>query len=149
MKRAWALGLLLGAGVERGLADDRRPVPFYTNEDLERMTPLRDQTGVASVPAGEGEPPAPVPRPSGRGEQFWRREAERVRTQVGRLLVQASALRQRIQSEKRRVPGRKRVRSGLPALQARLEAIVQRARTLQANLEDRARREGALPGWLR
>ena len=35
------------------------------------------------------------------------------------------------------------------ALQERILALEARIRELESSLEDRARREGALPGWLR
>src|SRR3972149_7800102 len=75
----------------------RRPVPLYTNEDLERVHPLRDETGVNSTPA---TPPAsetgPASRPLSRGESFWRREAARGRARIRALAEDAGRLRPKL-----------------------------------------------------
>ena len=52
----WA-GLAAGAGSED---TDKKPVPLYTNDDLRRVSPHRDETGVNSRPAA-AVPPAPAP----------------------------------------------------------------------------------------
>jgi hypothetical protein len=126
----------------------------YTNEDLDRLAPYRGQTGVLSTPAASPAPPAREVRP-GRGEAYWRREAERVRRLVRGLEERAAELRLRI-AEQQAVP-RSQARSLTsrsapsvrPAWEARLQSLERRIREEQAGLEDRARRDGALPGWLR
>ncbi|OFV89420.1 MAG: hypothetical protein A2V74_08240 [Acidobacteria bacterium RBG_16_70_10] len=131
----------------------RRPVPLYTNEDLERVHPLRDETGVNSTPA---TPPAsatgPASRPLSRGESFWRREAARVRARIRALADDAETVRHKL--EERREERRRFLRprgSGVSeaTLLARLEALQRRMRELETDLEERARRDRALPGWLR
>ena len=137
----------------------RPPVRVYTNEDLDRVHPFADQTGVRSVPA---ETPAAAPalpepagRRAGRGESHWRREAERVRERVRALEAQAGELRARIAEraeEAGRVLGRRRRSSpdGSDAtLRARLAGLERRIRQEEEDLSERARRDGALPGWLR
>lgn len=153
-------------------ADEKKAVRVYTNEDLDRVSPYRGQTGVDSVPAatssesrGAAGPRGAVARPSGpaRGtatEAYWRREAERVRTRVRGLEARAHELRLQIQREEQREHDRPLVfgrssstqttpPSAVPGLQAKLAAAEREARAVQDELEDRARREGALPGWLR
>ena len=149
--------------VPAGASDEaKRPTPrLYTNEDLERVHPFRDQTGVASVPA-EATPEAEA-RPVGeestrrRGEDYWRREAVRVRDRVQTLEVQATGLRaqiaERAEEASRVALGRRRSSKGgstsEATLRVKLAALERRMRQLEDDLADRARREGALPGWLR
>jgi hypothetical protein len=159
--------------------------PVYTNDDLERVRPLRAQTGVASQPAfasgagacrigrgagrgrsrraqagacadGEGagtgvEPsPAAAGRAAGaRGEAYWRREAERVRDKLRVWRQQIEDLELRI-ADRRRKPGvRPYSDPQIIGWQRRAEALRARMRELEGDLDDRARRERALPGWLR
>jgi hypothetical protein len=152
--------------VPAGAAEDdpspagRPRVRVYTNEDLDRVHPFRHQTGGDSVPAvAPDDRPAPAPayeRSRKRGEDYWRREADRVRDRVRRMEAQAADLRARIAEcaeDARHVLTRRRrssSRSGSEAtLRAKLAALESRMRQLEDELADRARREGALPGWLR
>jgi hypothetical protein len=147
---ALAAAQLAGPAVR---ADEPR-VRTYTNDDLARVAPLAAETGVASVPAFADRPaPEPAAGARGRGEageSYWRREARRVRDRV-------SALRERIADLPRPGPlppsasrsaaaAAERKREATAARKATLEA---RIRTLEDELAERARREGALPGWLR
>jgi hypothetical protein len=147
---------------------DEAPTPapprarLYTNEDLDRVRPFRDQTGVGSVPAvASDDRPAPArteERPRKRGEDYWRHEATRVRDRVRAMEAQATELRARIaereEEASRWLTARRRrsvgTSSGSSAtLQAKLATLERRMRQLEEDLADRARREGALPGWLR
>jgi hypothetical protein len=121
----------------------------YTNDDLDRVSPLREQTGGMSTPALR---PAPLPReskPAGRGEEYWRRESDRLRDRVEPLRARARELRLRIE-ERRRQPGvRPYSDPQIEAWQRQAQDVDERVRDLESRFEDRARREGALPGWLR
>jgi hypothetical protein len=170
-----ALGLLAAVGLATarlataGPADEtpppRAPARVYTNEDLDRVHPFAHETGVRSVPAvpaGEGgAAPAPREPKRGRGEDFWRNEARRVRERLADLAAQRDALRAEIterESERRSTlrPSRggrsaASLSAGSPdaRLHARLASLERRMRDLEDDLLERARREGALPGWLR
>ncbi|HXY42235.1 MAG TPA: hypothetical protein VEQ10_21340 [Vicinamibacteria bacterium] len=145
-----------------------RPARVYTNEDLDRVHAVRDETGVSSVPAvAPGREAEPGARPSrsdatrGHGEAYWRRQAETTREKVRRLGEQAEELRLRIAREEdlrfrtSRSTHRSPSASGvsrddrIATLQARLAAVERRAREAEEDLADRARKDGALPGWLR
>ena len=140
-----------------------RPAPrVYTNEDLDRVHRLRDQTGVQSVPAeapGDETTAAPEVKPSpGRGEEYWRREAARARDRVQGMEAQATGLRAQIaeraeEEAGRELTGRRRSSKSGPSsevtLRAKLGALERRMRQIEEDLADRARRDGALPGWLR
>jgi hypothetical protein len=140
----------------------RPPVRLYTNEDLDRVHPFRDETGVRSVPAvspEERSAPAPAEKPRGRGEEHWRREATRVRERIRAMEAQASELRAAIVEQADEaahfLSGRRRSSASLSGngsttrLQSRLAALERRIRETEEDLAERARRDGALPGWLR
>jgi septal ring factor EnvC (AmiA/AmiB activator) len=146
--------------------DDPVPAPrpkarVYTNEDLDRVRPFRDETGVRSVPAVAPEDRPARPRADERlrqrGEDYWRREAARVRDRVRTIAAQAAELRARIAERAEEashfLTRRRRwasTASGSDAtLPAKLATLERRMRQLEDDLADRARREGALPGWLR
>ena len=143
-------------------------VRVYTNEDLDRVRPFRDETGVRSVPAvapessapptgGERERPGSPPADArGRGEEYWQREAERVRDRVRAMETQADELRLQI-TERAEEAGRQLTRGrrgssgagSAATLRARLVALERRMRQTEVDLSERARRARALPGWLR
>jgi hypothetical protein len=161
-----ALGLLFPVSSVRGAdapptASPARPaVRVYTNADLDRVHPLRGETGVHSTPA---EAPAEAssadaPATLRRGEAYWRREAGRVRERVLSLEASAAELRARIEEQRdeaSQLGGRRRRGSAsaggssLAGMRARLRSLERRIRAAEDDLLDRARRDGALPGWLR
>lgn len=164
------------ARAEEEARASRPPVRVYTNADLDRFAAMRRPRGTPLPPRGEGqgggsiiEPrgdtpsaeaaPEPAvekartnaaePRDDSRKEAHWRKEAARVRERVRQAEQSAEALRKRIDARWRR-PGV--LPSSDPLLQtwqSRLRAVEERVRELEADLDDRARRAGAFPGWLR
>ncbi len=147
------LALLSGAAAEEA----KKPAPLYTNEDLERLSPFRGQTGVLSEPAAAA-PRATAPARDGRqDEAYWRREAARVRERIASLRERADEIRRELREARDAArpsawtSGRSRDPKppSLAPREARLAAIESRMGELEADLEDRARRARALPGWLR
>jgi hypothetical protein len=127
------------------------PVPAFTNADLDRLAPRRGEGGIfeTSTPVPPAASAASSPASKARGEEYWRREAERTRDRLRPLEERAETLRTKI-AERQRVPGvRPYSDPGVRALQRDLGRVEEHMRDLQSRLEDRARREGALPGWLR
>lgn len=154
MKRAALVSALaLGGLTARG--EEGKKARVYTNEDLERVAPRRGETGVLSRP--ETPPSAKEKSPAAaraRGEDYWRREAARVRDRVRALQEQAARVREQIERDAVRSATRKgrRGREAWAAEDARarrLREIEARVREVESDLEDRARRDGAPPGWLR
>jgi hypothetical protein len=134
--------------------------PLYTNEDLERVAPFRDQTGVASVPAVAPADDAPQdakrPRKGTQGQQareeaYWRREAARHRKRQEALIDKADRVRQQIAEEKirRRHSLQMRDAAILERLEERLASVEKQRIDEDDRFFERARRAGALPGWLR
>jgi hypothetical protein len=156
--------LLLAAGAT-GEPEEKKPVPVpvYTNDDLDRVSPFRDETGVNSAVKA---PPAPPPSAVGRhaadqghakSEAYWRREAERLHERMRVAHDRIDLLRARIDERESQSPGRSRGRgksaggadAQLEGWRRQLAALEARVHDEDARFEDRARREGALPGWLR
>ena len=139
-----------GGATASPLDDEKKPVPLYTNADLERVSPYRGETGVDSKPATA---PAREERTAAgrqaRGEEYWRREADRLRDRLRPLRVRLADLRARIE-ERRRKPGvRPSTDPQIEGWERRARVVEEQVRELESRLEDRARREGAMPGWLR
>ncbi len=159
-----AFVLLAAAGV----AAEAPRAPLYTDEDLRRVSPFRDQTGVMSVPAVTPSPDAASPRAArdrssrtGGDEAYWRREAQRHRSRqaaLGRRI--RSAERQLDQTRRRQSAALGRSSSSrssassrgsdpVRVLEERLAALHEERREEDDAFFERARRAGALPGWLR
>jgi hypothetical protein len=147
---------LLGAALllpVSAAAEPPRP-RVYTNEDLDRVSPRRGETGVLSTPAAPSAAGEPGSRPrddepAGAREAHWRREADRLRERLQPLRDQADVLREQM-DERSRTPGVKPVTDPkLLALGRRLASLEARIRDAELRLEERARRARALPGWLR
>ena len=143
-------------------AEEKR-VPTYTNEDLDRMRAHRDETGVASTVVA---PPAPADIETHRGdkgEAYWRGQFERLEARLRPMRAKAAQLRLRVEEVRRRdsaAPtgrgrrGRGSASSGrsttsAAALEDRLRLLEAEIRELESSFEERARRAGALPGWVR
>jgi predicted RNase H-like nuclease (RuvC/YqgF family) len=148
-------GLALCAASE----DGARHVPLYTNVDLERVSPLRGQTGVLSQPASVTDvSSSPRPKDSSRArrerdEAFWRRESARLRSRIEPLARRARALERRIAAQaavsSRDSRSRARDSARIRRLEEQRLELLERIKSMQADLEERARRARALPGWLR
>ena len=149
MRAACLFAFSLCASLPAG-AEDRKPVPLYTNDDLARVSPRRDETGVFTMPKAARETVAPAePRQTARGEAYWRREAERVRQKVEPLRQRIAELRFRMDERERRPGVRPVTDSQLQAMSRRLRLWEQQMHDIEDRFEERARRAGALPGWLR
>jgi hypothetical protein len=145
-----ALACLAPTGAQ---ASEKKPVPTYTNADLDRIAPYRGETGVLSTPAfSPSDQPSPRP-PAGtrHDEAYWRREAERLHDRIRTLRQRADEIRVKLRNPPPKPLGRRQTAAAdpTPALKVRLATLEAEIRDRRDRLEERARREGALPGWLR
>jgi hypothetical protein len=128
----------------------KKDMRVYTDEDLRRVSPLRDQTGGSMERAPS--PPAEKSSgggPTGHGEAYWRREAERLRERLQPLRERMAEMHAQME-ERRRKPGvRPYSDPGIESLQRRIIGLEERIREAEDRLHERARRDGAMPGWLR
>jgi TolA-binding protein len=135
----------------------------YTDDDLHRVSSRHAETGVLSEPAA----PSAGSRPGGarnrepderkRGEDYWRAEAERLADRIRALRQRADELRVQLEQQQRRQRETNAIARRRPTttvdttagVRQRIEAIEAEIRDREDRFEERARREGALPGWLR
>ena len=141
---------LLAATLAAG-SDDKAPARIYTDEDLARVSSRRGETGVTSQPAAPSpaEKAGPAESARGRSESYWRAEAARVQRRVEPWREAAADLRVEISARQDEPGVRPYTDPKVRALQRRLSALEARIRQAEDSLEERARRAGALPGWLR
>lgn len=151
MKSRGVFLLAVLAALPAGAENPRRE-RVYTNDDLARMAPLRGETGVLSQAATGSRPAAATREDRGTDrvrESYWRREADKVRERVRPLEKRAATLRRQI-DERWRLPGVAPMTDPkLIEWRRELKEAEAEIREHQDRLEDRARREGAMPGWLR
>jgi len=154
--KEWSLfpgvgGACLLAAALAAAGEKRAPARVYTDEDLARVSDRRGETGVESKPAaappGDGSAASAMAR--GRGESYWRAEAARVRERVEPWRDAAADLRLEITARQAEPGVRPYTDPKVRALQRRLVVLEARIRDAEDRLEERARRAGALPGWLR
>lgn len=129
----------------------------FTNADLERMAACRYQTGAASRPgdhAGGADSPRRVPKAATASardavERDWRARWRSVDQKTRRLRQDARELRQEA-AEAPPDPKKRPVSRRSPSLLiAKAESLESEAKELETAFAETARREGALPGWLR
>lgn len=133
----------------------------FTNADLELMTACRYETGALSEP-GVNHPAAPsrkgpsarsAPNPAAAGsrdlEADWRARWRAVDQKVRRLRRDADELRQEAAEAPRDAKKRQTGRRSPSLLLRRAQRLEAEAKELDDEFQERARREGALPGWLR
>jgi hypothetical protein len=145
------LCLALWAALRTAGAVADTPARVYTNEDLDRVSPFKGETGVTSQPAVAPDAVRPAaPRETrGADEARWRQEAERLRERLVPMRHRIEDLRLRI-DQRRGKPG------VLPysdpqivSWERDLKRWEERAHDMEDRFLERARRAGALPGWLR
>lgn len=136
----------------------------FTNADLERMAACRYQTGVQSKVGAA--PPVELrrSRPAQRGvtlashspgreadafEANWRAQWRSVDQRVRRLRREAHELRQEAGEAPRDPKKKPSGRRSAALLIGRAQSLEAEAKELEDEFQERARREGALPGWLR
>jgi hypothetical protein len=141
----------------------KRAVPLYTEDDLQRVHPRRGDTGVLSVPAVVSGPTRPASLTSSRRghvdtdetaqENYWRRESLRHQQKIARLRKTAAGFRRQIDERKREVEqergSRRRGGGSVASLAGRLADVEAEIQAADTEFEERGRRAGALPGWLR
>jgi hypothetical protein len=140
----------VGARASAARDDEKKAVPVYTNDDLDRVSPLRAQTGGSTAVA---EPPKVKPEPQREGhrhdETYWRREAERLQDRLQPLRDRVEDLRARIEERRRNPRVRPYSDPTIESWQRRVAGLEQRIREGEDRLHERARRAGIPPGWLR
>lgn len=170
VRHAFPASLLLTAiGLSPAASADepRRPTPSYTDADLARYAATRPP---AAKPEAAATPDRPEPGQRGRraragagddldreasqrasDERYWRREAEQARERARKHEDQAATLEAQVveQRQSRRARSSGGAAPQVASLERRARLARERAREILDAFEERARRAGALPGWIR
>lgn len=132
----------------------------YTNADLERMALCRYQTGaesrVGSRPPETARPARPSRQTAAAAgsdpealEADWRARWRSVDQKARKLRQEARELRQEASEAPSDPKKRPTGRRSPSLLISRARSLEAEARELEDEFQERARRQGALPGWLR
>lgn len=142
----------------------KRPLSgkVFTNADLDRLAACRPRTETRAETPPSPEPVAPTPGRRGRGstpergavdgdaaEADWRARWRSVDQKARHLRREARELRQEAEQAPRDPKKKPTGRRAPSILVSRAESLEAEARELEDEFQARARREGALPGWLR
>ena len=126
-----------------------KPVRSFGDDDLERY---RRRRAPESPPAAVSTPRSLDPqRDLTRERVYWRKEAHQHEREVARIEASLRRLEWRL-NEKR---SRRRSREWLTEdptiglLEDSIGALTEERRRLEERFRERARKEGALPGWIR
>jgi len=128
-----------------------RPVRSFGEEDLERYRRGREPQDVAVV--SPAPPPAPLapPRDLTRERVHWRKESQQHQRELAKIEASVRRLQWRL-DEKR---ARRRSRDWLTEdpsiglLEDSIRALTEERKQLDERFRERARKDGALPGWIR
>lgn len=127
-----------------------KPARAFADADLERYRSAR-APGTAAAGSPVAPPPPAPPRDLTRERVYWRKEAKQHEREVAKIEASLRRLEWRL-NEKR---SRTRIREWLtedPAialLEDSIRALTEERQRLEERFRERARKEGALPGWLR
>lgn len=134
----------------------------FTNADLDRLAACRHQAGAEAEKASTAEPAGlttgrrgrPLVTPAGTtgrdtAEADWRAQWRSIDQKARHLRREARALRQEAEQAPRDPKKKPTGRRAPSILVSRAESLEAEARELEDEFQSRARREGALPGWLR
>jgi hypothetical protein len=127
-----------------------RPGRGFDDSDLERYRRGRAPDS-PPAPASASSAPAANERDLNREKVYWRKEAERHEREVARIDANLRRLQWRL-NEKRSKPRNREWLTEDPAiglLEDSIRSLSEERRRLEERFRERARKEGALPGWLR
>lgn len=100
-------------------------------------------------PSPPAERSAAADARTGQGEAYWRREAERLRDRLQPWRERVEDMRAQIEERRRRPGVRPYSDPAIELLQRRIIGMEQRIREAEDRFHERARRDRAMPSWLR
>jgi hypothetical protein len=117
----------------------------FATEDLERY---REES---TVPSARAPAAASADRDFKKERAFWHRERERYEREVARIDAGIRRLEWRLREKraKKRPGERLSPDPSVDLLEGSIESLREERRVLEERLRERARKAGALPGWLR
>lgn len=134
----------------RRSALDGRPAKAFDDDTLERYRRARaPETALAEPPTAP--PPAATPRDLTREKLHWRKESQGHEREVARIEASLRRLAWRL-NEKRSMRRSREWLTEDPSiglLEDSIQALTEQRQRLEERFRERARKEGALPGWVR
>lgn len=127
-----------------------KPARAFGDDDLERYRRGRSKDSLPAAPPAT-PPPAAAPHDLTREKVYWRKEAQQHQREVAKIEASLRRLQWRL-NEKR---SRRRSRDWLTEdpsialLEDSIRSLTEERQRLEERFRERARKEGALPGWLR
>jgi hypothetical protein len=126
-------------------------VNSFDDDDLERYRRARSKETAQPVPPPAAPTPAAAPRDLTREKAHWRKEAEQHQREVARIEANRRRLEWRLNEKRSRRRSRNWITEdpAIPLLEDSIRALTEERQLLEERFRERARKEGALPGWLR
>jgi hypothetical protein len=123
-------------------------IPTYTNRELAHYH--REQTETGPHPVRK-KPRRIPPRDLAKEEAYWRKEYLKHQKDLARLDARIRRLEWRLAERRSRIRPGERLQDepAVRALEETLEAMHKERRELIDRFQERGRKAGALPGWLR
>jgi hypothetical protein len=128
-----------------------RPPRSFRDDDLERYRRRRGpESAPASAPAA-ALPPATPPRDLTRERVHWRKEAQQHEREVAKVEASLRRLEWRLNEKRARRRSREWLTEdpSIALLEDSIRSLAEERDRLRARFHERARKEGALPGWIR
>jgi hypothetical protein len=128
-----------------------RPVRSFGEADLERYHRERPPDSLAvTIP----EAPAPVlgaPRDLTRERVLWRKEAQQHQRELAKIDASLRRLQWRLNEKRAKRRGRDWLTEdpSIGLLEDSIRALTEERKDLEQRFRERARKDGALPGWIR
>jgi hypothetical protein len=128
-----------------------RPARTFADRDLEQYGREWPKDSDPAPPRREAPPPAERPRDLTRERAYWRKEALQHQREVAKIEASVRRLQWRLNEKRSRPRSRTWVTEDptIALLEDSIRALTEERKRLEERFRERARKEGALPGWLR
>jgi len=146
---AMDLPSLARRGRARRSAHAGKPARSFSDDDLERYRRGRAPDSVPTTPTAA--PPPVAARDLTRERVSWRKEAQQHQREVAKIEANLRRLEWRLNEKRSRRRSREWLTedAAIGLLEDSIRALSEERRRLEEGFRERARKEGALPGWVR
>ncbi len=135
----------------RRTAHAGKPVRSFGEDDLERYRRDRGTDSVPLPPPAAPRPPPAAPRDLTRERVHWRKETEQHEREVAKLEANLKRLEWRLNEKRSKRRSREWLTEdpSIGLLEDSVRALSEERRQLEERFRERARKDGAMPGWIR
>ena len=128
-----------------------RPVRCFGEEDLERYRRERAPDSLAVTIPPAPPPSLGAPRDLTRERVLWRKEAQQHQRELAKLDASLRRLQWRLNEKRAKRRGRDWLTEdpSIDLLEDSIRSLTEERKHLEERFRERARRDGALPGWIR